>query len=272
MSRDNWVRSLGLDVDGTLFVDIDNGLRLYDLCLNEPLPYPVRIHPEELMKAENRKLYFRFLSTLKEVESIIFHSIYDGNRQYQKGDIVVDAGARIGTYSAKISDAVGEEGRIIAIEPEPRSFACLRKNIKANQLNNVTAIQKLLWSRTEQRDFYLSENAASHSAYRDAFYNPTGETIRVETDTLDNILEILGVASVDFIKMDIEGSEIEALGGMENTLVSNLQLAIAAYHPIEGTLSHTEIIPQLEQFGFKTVYDDGIVKARRQASGPKPAT
>ena len=272
MSRDNWVRSLGLDVDGSLFVDIDNGIRLYDLCLNDPLPRPVNIHPEELMKAGNRRLYFRFLKTLKEIESIMFHSAYDGDYQFKKGDIIVDAGARIGTFAALISSAVGDDGRIIAIEPEPRSFDCLQKNIKANQLNNVTAVQKLLWSRTEQRDFYLSGNAASHSAYCDTFYDPTGESIRVEADTLDNILEGLGIACVNFVKMDIEGSEIEALRGMKKTLVSDLHLAIAAYHPIEGTFSYNMIMPQLEQCGFKAVYVDGLVKARRQASGFEPAT
>ena len=113
--------------------------------------------------------------------------------RFRDGDIVVDAGARIGTFAAKISAAVGEKGKIIAIEPEPRNFACLRKNIKANSLNNVVAIQKMLWSREKQRDMYLSEYTAAHSAYYDAFYNPPESHISVEADTLDGILEKLGI-------------------------------------------------------------------------------
>jgi FkbM family methyltransferase len=263
MTRDNWVRSLGLDADGSLFVDIDNGIRLYDSCLQNPLTGAVTIPPQDLMKPENRQLYFRFLTTLKEIESVVINSIYDGSHPFKRGAVVVDAGARIGAFTAKISAAVGEEGRIIAIEPEPRNFACLCKNIEANHLKNVVAIQKALWGQKRKLDIYLSGNAAAHSVYHDPFYSSTDNSIDVEADTLDGILEGLGIGSVDFIKMDIEGSEIEALQGMRKTLESNVRLAIASYHPVEGRLAHAVITPQLIQHGFNTTYADGIVHARR---------
>jgi FkbM family methyltransferase len=262
MTRDNWVRSLGLDADGTLFVEIDNGIRLYDSCLHHALPGAVAIAPEDLMRSENRHLYYRFLTTLKEIEGVVINAAY-GSYPFKRGDIVVDAGARIGAFSAKISAALGEEGRIIAIEPEPRNFARLRKNIEANRLNNVVAIQKALWSQKQPLDMYLSGNAAAHSMYCDAFYSSTGDSISVEADTLDGILKEWDIASVDFIKMDIEGSEIEALKGMQKVLESQVHLAIAAYHPVEGRLAHTVIAPQLTQLGFKTTFADGIVHAHR---------
>jgi FkbM family methyltransferase len=261
MAADNWVRSLGLDTDGSLFVEIDNGIRIFDLCLNTSFPAAINLHPQELMKAENRKLYHHFLVTLKEIEGIIIHSTYDAGYQFKRGEVVVDAGARVGIFAAKISAAVGKEGRIIAIEPEPHSFACLQKNIKANNLNNVIPIQKMLWSQTELRKLYLSGHSSSHSAYYDAFYGSTGESIGVEADTLDNILEELGIDSVNFIKMDIEGAEIEALKGMRKTLKSDLQLAISAYHPVGGAISHEVIIPQLKELGFRTDHAEGIVQA-----------
>jgi FkbM family methyltransferase len=264
MLHDNWVKSLGLDIEGNLFVEIDNGIRLYDLCLNHRLPAAVDILPQDLMKVENRHLYYSFLATLKEIEAIQFHAMYDGHYQFKRGDVVVDAGARIGAFAAKISAAVGEEGRIIAIEPEPRNYACLRKNIEANRLNNVTAIQKMLWSRAQQLDLILSGNSASHSAYCDAFYGSTGKSIPVEAETLDRILEDLGIRSVDFIKMDIEGSEIEALKGMPKTLALQVQLAIAAYHPVEGQLTHKAVVPLLERLDFNSSYREGIVHAQRK--------
>jgi FkbM family methyltransferase len=264
MTRDNWVKSLGLDADGSLFVEIDSGIRLYDFCLNTSLPAVVELRPKDLMKTENRRLYYRFLTTLNEIDGIVFHSSYDGGYRFKKGDVVVDAGARIGTFAAKIAAAVGNEGKIVAIEPEPRNYECLLKNIEANRLSNVVAVPKMLWSRARQLDLYLSGNSASHSAYCDGFYSSTGESISVEADTLDGILHELGIGSVDFIKMDIEGSEVEALKGMKSVLETTAQIAVAAYHPVEGRLTHTVIIPQLEQLGFKTTYADGIVLARRR--------
>lgn len=263
MVRDNWVKSLGLDSDGSLFVDIDTGIRLYDLCLDHSLPEVVRIHPKELMRGENRQLYNRFLTTLNEIAGVIFGSLYDAGRPFMDGDVVVDAGARIGAFAAKVSGAVGKRGRVIAVEPEPRNFDLLCKNIKTNRLDNVTPIQKMLWSETRPLDLFLSGSAAAHSAYCDAFYGSTGQSISATADTMDGILEKLGIGSADFIKMDIEGSEIEALKGMRRILESEVQLSIAAYHPVDGTLTHTRIVPYLEQLGFKTAYEEGIVHARR---------
>jgi FkbM family methyltransferase len=264
MSHDNWARSLGLAGDGSLFVEVENGLRLYDLCLNERLPGAIDIHPEVLMRPENRHLYRCFLRTLKEIEGVVIHSMYDAHYSVQKGDVVVDAGARIGAFAAKISAAVGDEGRVIAIEPEPRSHACLLKNIEFNRLRNVTAVPKMLWSRTRSLDLHLSGNLVSHSAYCDAFYGSTGESLNVEAETLDNILQELGIDSVDFVKMDIEGAEIEALKGMKEILKSNVQLAIAAYHPVNGTLTNAVLVDQLEKLGFEAVYEDGIVRAQKE--------
>ncbi len=261
MPGDNWVRSLGLDNDGTLFVEIDKGLRLYDLCPGPATVVPATILPSDLMRAENRQLYYRFLATLKEIEGIIFRPTYDGSFQAKEGDIVVDAGARIGTFAAKVSTAVGKKGRVIAIEPEPHNFACLQKNVEANRLNNVIAIQKMLWSHARPLDLFLSSNNAAHSAYFDAFYGSTQKRVRIQAQSLDGILEELGIESVNLVKMDIEGSEIEALKGMKRILKSDVQLAIAAYHPVEGRLAHTIIIPYLERLGFAAKYKDGIVHA-----------
>jgi FkbM family methyltransferase len=262
---------MGLDVDGSLFVDIHNGIRLYDRCLDAGPPHAVLFDPGDLVRPENRRLYYSFLATLNEIDGVMIHAAYEGGYRFKRGDVVVDAGARIGTFAAKLSAALGREGRIIAIEPEPRNYACLRKNIEANRLDNVTAIQKMLWSHRQRLDLYLSLNAAAHSAYRDAFYGPTGETVGVEAEDLDGILEALGVDSVDFIKMDIEGSEIEALKGMKRTLQSSVQLGIAAYHPVGGRLTHAVIVPELEALGFEAAYADGIVRAKRSGlNGSSP--
>jgi FkbM family methyltransferase len=269
MAQNNWVKSMGLDADGSLFVEVENGIRIYDLCFHSSLPRAVAVNPEDLMRAENRQLYYRFLTTLNEISGVMFSPLYDGGYQFKKGDVVVDAGARVGTFAAKVSAAVGEEGRIIAVEPEPRNYACLLKNIEANRLGNVIAVPKLLWNEARKQELYLSMYAASHSAYCDQFYNCTGESIIVEADTLDSILEALGIRAVNFIKMDIEGSEIEALKGMVTALESDVQMAIAAYHPFEGKQTRTVIVPQLERLGFKvTCTEDGIVRAKREGRAP----
>jgi FkbM family methyltransferase len=263
MPSDKWVTSLGLDTDGTLFVSTENGITLYDICLKTSLPKTAILQAADLMKMENRPLYYRFHATLTEISEVMFNTLYDRDFTFKKGDVVVDAGARIGTFTAKVSAAVGEKGRIIAMEPEPDNYACLLKNIRANRLDNVIPVRKMLWSGQRQMPLYLSGNTSAHSAYRDAFFGSTGESIDVEADSLDNILEASGVSRVDFVKMDIEGSEIEALKGMGKTLRSDVALAIAAYHPISGRPTYKAVVNELRRLGFKTSYGDEIVHARR---------
>jgi hypothetical protein len=82
-------------------------------------------------------------------------------------------------------------------------------------------------------------------------YRPTG-FVEVEVDTLDNILKELEISKVDFIKMDIEGAEIEALKGMDGVLKGRTELAIAAYHIVNGRETFKIIIPWLEKRGFVT--------------------
>ena len=130
-------------------------------------------------------------------------------------------------------------------------------------MNNVTAIQKMLWSRTQMLDLYLSANGAAHSVYCDHFYGSTGVSLNTQADTLDNILDELGIDTVDFVKMDIEGSEIEAVKGMMKILKSEVQLAIAAYHPVDGTVTHAALVGQLKDLGFTAVCEEGIVRAHR---------
>ena len=112
MSRDNWVKSLGLDTDGSLFVEIENGIRLYDLCLNSRLPEPITIHPQDLMQPKNRHLYQCFLKTLKEIEGVIIHCTYDSDYAIQSGDIVVDAGQVLAVQISIVVALAHERSRL----------------------------------------------------------------------------------------------------------------------------------------------------------------
>ena len=83
--------------------------------------------------------------------------------------------------------------------------------------------------------------------------------IEIKVDTLDNILEGLKIDRVNFIKMDIEGAEIEALKGMKETLGNNdVKLAIASYHKVNGQPTYKTIIPMMREMGFNSRFKDGI--------------
>jgi FkbM family methyltransferase len=75
--------------------------------------------------------------------------------QFNPKETFVDVGAYIGSYSLRAAK-VGEE--VIAIEPNPESFAMLMKNIKDNNFHNITAYNTALWSTEEELILQLDQD------------------------------------------------------------------------------------------------------------------
>ena len=183
--------------------------------------------------------------------------IYERNCHLQKGDTVVDVGAAWGFNTVDFSRKVGDAGRVVAIEPYEASLVYLRKNLELNGCKNVTVVKKGVWNKKDKLKFYLNENAGNSSLV--ATGGRVIATTEIEVDTLDNILEELGIDGVALIKMDIEGAEIEALKGMDKILSKDgVKLAIASYHKVGGKPTYKTIIPLMEQKGFSAEYKHGI--------------
>lgn len=173
--------------------------------------------------------------------------------RYFKADqesVIIDAGAHQGTFTVSMASSA-KVGHVIAIEPMSANLMFLKKNLRINNLENVTVIPKGLWSNSRKRTFYLGSSSAEYSILRDRKLTAL-KIVEIEVDTLDNILEQHGVNKVDFIKMNIEGAEIEALKGARRTLKNHpVELVIDAHHFVNGKPTYETIIPMLKELGFK---------------------
>jgi FkbM family methyltransferase len=145
----------------------------------------------------------------------------------QPGQTVIDCGANIGTFT----DFALERGasQVIAIEPEPRNVECLRRTFAAEiSAGRVVIVPKAVWKQTETLTFLLGQNHATGSVVRQ---DGEGGKISVQADTLDNIVRDLGLSRVDYIKMDIEGAERQALLGAQGILKRDKPiLRLDSYH------------------------------------------
>jgi len=142
-----------------------------------------------------------------------------------EGDIVVDVGANIGIYSLILSKLVGEKGRVYSFEPDPDNFSLLLKNMKENNIKNVIMVNKAISDKEGKQNLYLNkDNSAFHSLIR---YNNNlfEKSIEVGTTTLDNFFSNLN-KKVNFIKMDIEGYEGDALKGAKELLKKSGKIKI----------------------------------------------
>lgn len=175
---------------------------------------------------------------------------YNRNYSLRKDDIIVDAGAYNGLFTVYAAIKVGPNGQVIAFEPDPYSAHILSKNIYLNHLTNVTVIKKGLFNKTSRVKFDVQGVGS-----RLQIYNRNIPTLNyIEVDSLDNILTDLKVKKINFIKMDIECSEIEALKGCKRTIKHNhnIHLAIASYHIVNGERTSYALERLFRSFGLNS--------------------
>lgn len=146
------------------------------------------------------------------------------------GDVVLDVGANIGLFSLYASPIAR---MVYAFEPTPDHFECLEKTIEFNEMKNVLPIRKAIANDNGKQEFYFSENQTMNSL-KEAVGN-TGRKITVDTITLDRFFDDFDIKKVDFMKLDIEGSEGEILQGAGFRKVSpKIDSFVFEYHTWSG--------------------------------------
>lgn len=201
------------------------------------------------------KYYLLFWDDIIVFREIFIEKSYEKEFIVKKGDVILDIGASIGWYSCKMSDLVGETGKIIAIEPNPDNFYYLKKNIEKNNLKNIIPLNIGVWS--SKRKMNLTSNkygSLLEYLQKSDDLKYCQSKINVELNTIDNIVLDLKLEKINLIKMDIEGAEIEAIKGAKNALTrsKNICLIFSAYHKdISGIESYRTLFPILKKMKFK---------------------
>lgn len=126
----------------------------------------------------------------------------------QPGDVFVDLGAHVGCYTLLAARAVGPEGRVIAVEADPRTVERLRRNVRLNALANVEVLHCGVSDADEL--LQLSMNASRNTG-ASSFLIPVGDDVGVRCRPLLALLEECGVSRVAGLKADIEGFEFRVL-------------------------------------------------------------
>lgn len=135
------------------------------------------------------------------------------------GDIVIDAGAFIGTHTLAFAKHVGLSGQVYAFEPNPRAFEVLHLNVIHNELTNVIPFDVALSdvsgsAGVQQLDPTESDNPGKFSLSISPGLSTHVETIVINTETLDKYK----LEKCDLLKIDVEGWELKVLQGAVETI------------------------------------------------------
>lgn len=189
-----------------------------------------------------RMMYFRFKRKKDK------HHLQLIQRQLKPGSTALDIGANIGFFTKFLSACVGEEGHVYAFEPDKTNFHHLKNELKGS--TNTTIVQKAVSATSGKLTLYTSDLLnVDHRTYEPENYR---DKYSVEKTSVDDFVN--GRFKVDFIKMDIQGFEMEALRGMEKTLQANQHIILFTelwpFGLEKAGSSAVEVFDFLTQIGF----------------------
>jgi FkbM family methyltransferase len=189
----------------------------------------------EQFSTGSRAFWIKKSGTTKNGKELLSYLLSDhswmaevnGRNHVKKGDIVLDCGAHVGVFT----DIALRRGasKVVAIEPDPVNLECLRRNFPSEIAAGVVVlVPKGVWSSEKTLTLYTgTENSGTNSM----IFHHKGAEISVPVTTIDRLVEELHLGHVDFIKMDIEGAEREALRGGFQTLARDIPtLMMDMYH------------------------------------------
>lgn len=127
-------------------------------------------------------------------------------RFVRRGDIVVDAGAYIGTHTRAFSISVGSSGQVFSFEPNPESYKLLVAGLELDNISNVVAERVALGNHNGVA--YISATIADNGGASWIDY-----TDKIGPETSVKKLDDFIFSHLDFLKADVEGGELEVLQG-----------------------------------------------------------
>ncbi len=135
----------------------------------------------------------------------------------RRGDVVFDIGANVGFFTVLAARLVGPEGHVYAFEPVPENVAVLRRNLALNDLRNVTVVERAITDHVGEATMIIAGYAGGHGLDTSPPPDATG-SMTVAASTVDALVASGEVPPPRFVKIDVEGAELEVLRGMVDTL------------------------------------------------------
>lgn len=164
------------------------------------------------------------------------------------GDVVFDVGAHVGYYTMLASKIVGS-GKVLSFEPLPLNLKYLNQHVRANRLTNVEVIA----AAVGRAEGWLSFDTGLGTGRGRLKTGSNESAMRVRVHSIDELLRTGRAPRPNFIKMDIEGAEVDALRGAAGTLRDCRPTILLSTHGREVRLECESLLKELgyrlEPFG-----------------------
>lgn len=174
---------------------------------------------------------------------------------------IYDVGANCGQMALLFARLAGPGGRVVTMEPVPRNFRLLKRNLELNAVANVTPRKMAAGRAPGTVRFRYDEASHMEGGMADhpgACSHCEG-IIEVQCNTLDNVLVETGVAP-DFLKLDVEGGGGEVIAGAQELLSRHRPLLYFELHTATRMCpEHLAALELRDRFGYELQTLEGEV-------------
>jgi FkbM family methyltransferase len=190
------------------------------------------------------------------------HEVAHLREMLRPGDVFLDIGSHVGFYTLLAAKAVGDRGKVLAIEAEPETHARLRMNIASNRLSNVIAVNIGVSDRRET--LRLAEGWRPFRSCASFLWNEEtienrlqaallGSSVPVQCAPLMEIVRDHGIDRIDGMKIDIEGFEFRVLSAFLRDAERALwpRFIILEFHPRLVKYAGGSSLALLEKHGYQ---------------------
>ena len=178
------------------------------------------------------------------------------SKELKKDMVCLDVGGNIGYYTLFESNIVGENGKVIAIEPSPPNFQHLKKNLEIQNTKNVDAYNFAAGDKDGDINFLIyKESNGSFTIPDGETTDLPGEIIKVQAKRLDTFLDELKINRVDFVRMDVEGYESHIIEGMKKTMeLFKPMFQIEVHASLLGKDGTKNFLKTFQEYGYESKY------------------
>ena len=149
----------------------------------------------------------------------------------ERGMTIADIGANVGFYAMQMGHWVGASGRVHAFEPDPFTFELLRRRAAAAAPPNIEVRPFALGGARRTATLYCSAYNRADNRVGQRHDEPNVEAIEIQVRTLDDCLAERGLATVDAMKIDVQGHEAKVLRGAQKAIERGVRWIWLEYSP-----------------------------------------
>jgi FkbM family methyltransferase len=187
------------------------------------------------------------------LKEIFCNRIYGDNFPFYQNVNILDIGAHKGFFSLFALLNTNVNSKIIAIEPAEQNYQLLQKNIQINNAKNILTLQKGIAKSRGRLNLVLTDepNHSIYENYTAIIKKKVKKLVEIETITIADILLDFHLNKIDFVKMDCEGAEYEAVFSTPPQVLRQIKTFSIEFHDLKDShLNSYKLVQYLKENGF----------------------